>query len=141
MLYTGTLAVMTCYKCGISFAMPQDYKDRRIADHESFWCPAGHSQCFHGKSEADRLRDDLARQKHYTEQAQASASYERSEREAVTRRLTATRGVVTRHKNRISKGRCPCCSHTFKDLKTHMTRQHPKWNPIQETQTPEARDE
>ncbi len=46
-------------------------------------------------------------------------------REATERQLSATRGVVTRIKNRVGHGVCPCCNRTFGDLYRHMSTKHP----------------
>lgn len=128
-LVTISLSPITCYKCGVTFGMDRHTVAQRERDHNSFWCPNGHEQAFLGKSEAERLRDQLAREKHWREQAEARARENREEAERITRRLNATRGVVTRHKKKIAAGRCPCCSHSFKDLRKHMETQHPNWNP------------
>jgi hypothetical protein len=130
-----TLVSETCYLCGLVFAMPDRFMKERREDQHSFYCPNGHSQAY-VKSAADTLRDELAKQKHLTEQAQARAAQERDMRleanrttERVERRLRATRAVVTRTKKKIVAGRCPCCSHQFKNLRDHMAKEHPKYDP------------
>ncbi len=37
---------LTCYKCGIAFAVPRHYATRLRESGESFWCPNGHSQAY-----------------------------------------------------------------------------------------------
>lgn len=125
------MSALTCYKCGVRFDVPEQWEQKRREDHESFYCPNGHSQHFAGKSEAERLRDELAREKHRTEQAQSSADYWRREQEAAGRRVIAHKGVVTKLKKRVANGQCPCCQRSFKDLRDHMRSQHPDWNPEQ----------
>ena len=39
------------------------------------------------------------------------------------------KGVVTRTKKRIAKGKCVRCSHEFPDLATHMAEVHPDFDP------------
>jgi hypothetical protein len=132
---TITLAIEHCYLCGIPFAMPKQFQAERREDRRGFFCPNGHSQAY-VSSETSRLKDELAKQRHLTEQAEARAKSEREMRleanrstEKVERRLRATKAVVTRTKKKIVAGRCPCCSHKFKDLAVHMTTKHPDYDP------------
>jgi hypothetical protein len=134
-----TIVPVTCYKCGVLFGVPDAFKEKRLRDRQEFYCPNGHAQHYVGKTEEQRLRDQLAQQKHVAEQAQARATEawqyaeeERLRKERALRRLSATQGVVTRNKRRIAAGQCPCCSASFKDLKSHMTKRHPHWNPERE---------
>ena len=144
--FTGVAAKEYSCWCGIQFAMPANlyayYQSKNEEAHGSFsiYCPLGHGVIPAGKTqsqrEADRLRDDLAKQKHLTEQAQSHAEwYRNNAHEAnalaakVTRSLRATRAVVTRTKKKIVAGRCPCCSHKFRDLAIHMATEHPKYDP------------
>jgi hypothetical protein len=140
-LVTVTLKPVTCCNCGVLFGMDADYMAERKRDHKYFTCPNGHSQHWSQKTEAEKLRDQLTREKHLREQAQALAEHRRSRIEEeqrnaqrITRRLNATRGVVTRHKKKIAAGRCPCCSTQFKDLKRHMATRHPNWDPEKEAE-------
>lgn len=133
---TVTLAAHTCGQCGIIFGMTEKYIADRKNDHETWYCPNGHARAFTGQSEAERLRDELAREKHRTEQATARAEDEARRRrlvieqkDAVERSLRATKAVVTRTKKKIVAGRCPCCSTQFKDLKSHMATRHPNYDP------------
>lgn len=133
--FTGVAAVQVNCWCGILFAVPKSLfdhysreNDRRAGSYE-LCCPLGHKMIPAGKSEAARLRDELAREKHRTEQAQASASFWAQEHARTARSLSATKAVVTRTKKKIVAGRCPCCSHQFKDLKSHMATRHPNYDP------------
>jgi hypothetical protein len=127
--FSTTLVSVNCAACGMLFAMPEDYEKRRRDDHAPFYCPAGHNNYFPGKSVAEKLRDELAREKHRAEQAQASRDYWQKEHDSKERSLRATKAVVTRTKKKIVAGRCPCCSHKFKDLAVHMTTRHPDYDP------------
>lgn len=61
----------------------------------------------------------------------ADAALERARQNE--RRLAATKGVVTRIKNRVGKGVCPCCKRTFPNLGAHMSEKHPDWAPETES--------
>src|SRR3954469_4680313 len=109
---TVTLVHETCYRCGVHFAVPFDFMRNRRQDKESFWCPNGHSQAY-VKSEADKLRDQLAAEKHAREQAAANAKYLesrvtelRDESKRKEARINGYKGQLTRVKRRSSQGRC-----------------------------------
>ncbi len=139
--FTTTLAVEVCVECGMMFAIPVDYQRERRRDHRSFRCPSGHNQYYPDKSDVEKEREranalaaQVEAERQRRDDALKEAEYFRTQRDATQRRLSATQGVVTRHKKRIGAGRCPCCSHTFKDVKAHMQRQHPDWTPEKEVE-------
>lgn len=114
-----TFYVEVCCNCGVQFAMTQEFHDRKWNHRwENFYCPNGHGQHYLGKSEADRLRDRL---KSEQENAQFWREREASERKA----HSATKGILTKTKNRVANGVCPCCNRTFANLARHMAGQHP----------------
>jgi hypothetical protein len=132
---------MTCW-CSISFVLPMTLYDyyKRTNDEKpgsfSLYCPLGHPMIPAGKSTSDRLRDQLAAEKHAREQSEANAKYLSGrvsdlydEKGRVERKLRGTRAVVTRMKRRAVAGRCPCCSDQFKDLERHMKTKHPNFDP------------
>ncbi len=141
MIRQVTLVGLRCASCGMEFAIPDWFMQDRRNDHQSFYCPKQHLNYYPEKSALDLANDALVEEKHLREQAEARAA-SRAERLAeqhretarVARRLSATQGVVTRHKKKIAAGRCPCCSTTFKDLATHMKTRHPKWDPTKEVE-------
>jgi hypothetical protein len=57
----------------------------------------------------------------------------RADRDANRRQLSASRGQVTKIKNRVGNGVCPCCDRSFTNLRRHMSTQHPAWK-----KTPDA---
>jgi hypothetical protein len=131
-----TLNSLHCANCGLLFGITADFEARRRLDHKTVFCPMGHINVYNHQTEAERLaaelrtkNDQLAREKHWREEAEARTRDVRLEKEHVERRLRGTKSVVTRMKRRTAAGRCPCCSHQFKNLETHMKTQHPKWNP------------
>lgn len=127
--FSRTLVAQECASCGMTFAVPQDFDSRRRDDHGNFFCPSGHSQRYSGKSELEKAREELVRERARLDQACAEANYQRARAERGDRQIRARKAVATRLRNRLKSGRCPCCSHEFKDLKRHMRTEHPKWNP------------
>lgn len=123
--------VVTCPRvgCGLTFGVPIAWTARRREDHATFYCPNGHSMSYTGENDAEkakRLTDQLTRERAAHDQTVARW---RERTDSAERRLSATRGVVTRIKNRVGKGVCPCCNRTFGDLARHMAGQHPTWTP------------
>jgi hypothetical protein len=122
-----------CCTCGVLFAMPTVLLQQRRQDGQHFYCPNGHPQVFR-LSDADRLRAELdaERKRHENterllRQAEKSAEWARDERDRTRRSLSATRGELTKVKNRVRAGVCPCCNRTFQALARHMKSQHPEW--------------
>lgn len=103
-----------CITCGVMFAMPSEFQERLRENHNSFYCPNGHKMYYSGKSESEKLRDELRRK----EQELADTAIEK-------RRLENKITEVNRKLNRVHNGVCPCCNRSFKNLKRHMATKHP----------------
>ena len=114
------ICVIECASCAIDFGIGQDFQRRRREDHERFYCPNGHENVYPQESEAERLRRELERQR-------VRANGEEARRRLAERQRAAAKGQVTRIKNRVSNGVCPCCKRTFQNLGRHMAGQHPDY--------------
>jgi hypothetical protein len=114
-----TLVSHTCGECGVAFGMPDYFLRQKQRDATSFHCPNGHSRVFR-ESEADKLRKQLAAQEEETRRQR-----ERADR--TDRQLVASRGQLTKIKNRVGNGVCPCCNRTFTNLQRHMGTKHPDY--------------
>lgn len=84
---------VSCYKCGVSFWLTQQYDDQLRDCHNDFYCPNGHAQHYVAKSEAEKAKEELSRYKHKYE-------IEKSQKESLNRSNIALRGVITRQKNK-----------------------------------------
>jgi len=138
---TLTFHVLTCYCCGVAFALENGFDDRRRADGQSFYCPNGHAQAY-CESEVDKLRKKLQAEEAEKErlrkiatQEREAANHYRADRDAARRSVSAQKGIVTRMKNAAAKGRCPCCNQYFSNLRAHMDTKHPDYA---ETEEPEV---
>lgn len=125
---TLKLAVMDCANCGVIFAIPDDYDDRRRDDGHDFYCPNGHSLSYHAgdKAKIRKLEAQLEQQKN---RAQFYADMEREQRDRADRtgrQLAATRGQVTKLRKRAVAGTCPFgCRRHFVNLERHVATRHP----------------
>lgn len=119
----------TCWKCKVEYYIPPALYTAARASHKiSIYCPYGHSGVFHeGPTEEDRLRQERDRLKQQTAMLNDHLRIERENHSATGRQLSAQKGVVTRIKNRVGHGVCPCCSRNFQNLKRHMSNKHPAY--------------
>jgi hypothetical protein len=112
-----------CIECAIHFWVPRYFDSRRRADRRSFYCPNGHSQAY-TESEADKLRRERDRLNQRLAQKDDEIRHQSERREAAERAAAAARGQVTKIKNRVGRGVCPCCNRTFENLARHMVVKH-----------------
>lgn len=115
------LVTETCVNCGVPFAIP-DYMQKRLIQNQgtSFYCPSGHQQHYTGKTETQRLREQLNAQLQESTRQAENAKIERAARERAEAELA-------RHKKRSAAGTCPCCKRTFQELTRHMQTKHPEY--------------
>lgn len=114
-----------CCQCGVLFAVPREWRRKRLADRERFWCPNGHSQSFCGKTEEQKLKEELEKVERRLAQEQSASAQARSDAEHQRRRYIGMKGAHTKLKNRVAAGVCPCCNRSFGDLRKHMQDKHP----------------
>lgn len=126
-------SVGACCQCKCQMWIPDAlYEAARASGGPSgirFYCGYGHSQYFCiGESEADKLRRERDRLTQRIAEKDDEIKRQQEQRQAAERQLAATRGVVTRIKNRVGHGVCPCCNRTFGDLARHMATKHPAYS-------------
>lgn len=109
-----------CCNCGMPFAMTKDFQGRRLRDRKLFYCPKGHQQHYVGKTEEQKLREQLQRRERDLEAAQGQAIALKHQRDEVARSYRKMR-------DRVKNGVCPCCSRTFQNLMMHMKTEHPEF--------------
>jgi hypothetical protein len=121
-----TLANETCCSCGIAFAVPVDFQRRRLADHEWFYCPSGHKQHYEGKSEVDRLKDQLEAERQRTARAEESRRWAETAAKGARIAEGRAKAAKKRLEHRVNCGVCPHCQRTFSALARHIKTQHPQ---------------
>lgn len=120
--------VSPCAECKCELWITDALYDAAKCDSKiHFYCPYGHVQHF-PKSPRETAEEALRRERDRLAQRVAEKDDEirlqRERAEATERRLSAARGRVTRIKNRVGRGVCPCCNRTFSDLRRHMASKH-----------------
>lgn len=109
------LMLVECYFCGTVFGMSSILHRRFKDTGETMYCPNGHGQVF-GTTRQQQI-DALKRQLTYTE----------NDRDWYKKQLSSTKGQLTKTKNRIANGVCPCCHRQFVQLGRHMKTKHPDY--------------
>lgn len=124
-LFTNdTLTIRQCPVCFIHYAAPEDMFIRKEKDGGNWYCPNGHNIVFR-ESLADKLKRKVA-------SLESNNQYLRESKGRTERQLSAHKGQVTKIKNRIANGVCPCCKRTFADVARHMKNQHPDFATVSE---------
>lgn len=132
------MQALTCSECGILFGIPGYFQVKAQEDGRTFYCPNGHKQAYI-ESAIKRLEREKAQLVARLDQEKAASQSARDQRDHVERRLKATKGVVTRIKNRTVRGVCPCCEATFPDLELHMKEHHPEYEGKDDTESEESK--
>lgn len=117
------LQTTTCPNCHITFAAPKRMLEDARADHRiSVYCPAGHSLHWPGLTIEEKLA-----------QARAEADRERARADHNEARRKAQKAATTKARKRHAGGVCPACKRSFKQLRDHMERMHPGFDPATDT--------
>lgn len=124
--YTDVLTVLDCGECHISFAMPKNLYTRAVRTGEYFYCPNGHRIHYY-ETENAKLLKEKARLQELVEAERGRVEYWRAEQARTEKRRQVTKGQLTKTKNRIAKGVCPCCNRSFVNVAKHMETQHPAY--------------
>lgn len=117
----------TCCNCHQSFYMVRSKYDACRTKGESFYCPNGHSMHY-TDTEILRLKKELEQQKKRTEWAEQNRDSLRKDRDSIEKSRNALKGVITKTKNRIKNGVCPCCTRSFVNVRRHMATKHPEYS-------------
>lgn len=110
-----------CCVCGVVHAIPRVMWNNARNKGGYWYCPNGHHIGWDKKdsqSENDKLRGEVA-------ELQGRVERERMRTEAAKRETAAAKGQVTKIKNRVGNGVCPCCQRSFTNLRRHMDSKHP----------------
>ena len=116
----------SCATCKMEFYLPDvKYNDCKQKG-EGFYCPNGHSSVFR-ETELQKAKRELELANRQKQWAQESRDLAQKNLEKERKRSAAFKGVLTKTRNRIGNGVCPCCSRSFQNLKRHMDCKHPEF--------------
>lgn len=122
---------ITCHVCSERFGLSQDTYGVLKRSGRVFCCPFGHEAVFAaGKTEAQKLREELERERRDRQRAAQQVEYWAQEAKKERNRANGYKGHATRITKRAKAGVCICCNRSFKDLARHMASKHPTLTPI-----------
>ncbi len=110
---TIEFVVEECSECGTSFALTEFFREKRLADKRTFYCPSGHGQQYTGRPLRDQLRD-----------AERKLANSEEEKRIAAATINQMKADQRRLQNRLKAGVCPHCHRTFAQLARHMTSKH-----------------
>ena len=121
---TVVITAMRCPMCGVHYGLDEDFRQRALEDSKRGWyCTNGHSLVF-TESEADRERKAREEAERRLE-AERGWSQQLSDSLAASERtLSATKGQVTKLRNRAKNGVCAFCHRHFENVERHMKSKH-----------------
>lgn len=129
---TITFHVEQCCVCFVTFAMTKEFHHERQKDRKTFYCPLGHAQHYTNETEEQQRIRHLEMDKKRLERENAVLAEdfitESLARKEVQKKLSTTKGQLTRTKNRVAAGVCPCCTRSFVNLQRHMATKHPSYS-------------
>ena len=119
----------SCWKCKVNHSFPMHiYKAaQERAGELQVYCPNGHPWVYKSKQnirDEDALRQERDRLRQQLAQKDDEIQRQKDLKEREHNRVIALKGVITKTKNRVSAGVCPCCNRTFQNLARHMTAKH-----------------
>lgn len=112
-----------CCNCGVPFAVPAKLRKELLETHKEFYCPNGHRQHYVGKTEAERLNEQLRLKENQLAEKEKQLVIAAGNHAALKRKL----GNTERKLKRVKNGICPCCNRSFQNLHEHMKKQHPNF--------------
>jgi hypothetical protein len=123
-----------CVECGVPIVLDETFQRERRRDHRNFYCPNGHPQHYTGKSDVEKLQEQLAEKERFIENgkkrvewAEQRAARERENTKRAQRSAASYKGKLKHVKTRVGNGVCPCCNRSFTDLMRHMQTKHPTY--------------
>jgi len=111
-----TLKHVECANCGSVFGIADNLHRNLMETGATFYCPNGHAQHF-TEGEVERLKRELSR-------AESERVYYKTQ--------------LTRTRNRVAAGVCPCCNRSFENLRRHMATKHKDFAAPETTPEPDA---
>lgn len=129
MLFGETYMFSHCIECGVGYIVPYSMWKQQAEQGGTHQCINGHSQGWikGQNTEIDKIRRERDRLKQNEAYLHDKIREQKERKEEAQRRASAMKGVVTRTKNRVGAGICPCCNRSFASLAKHMAHKHPEY--------------
>ena len=111
-----------CPSCGVIYGIAEDYEKRRREDGATWYCPNGHTVTYNGTRQ--QLEKKLAQAEDRLKAEQGWAAVLSGKLETERKGHAATKGQLTKTRNRVAKGLCMVCRRHFMNVQRHMETQH-----------------
>jgi NAD(P)H-dependent flavin oxidoreductase YrpB (nitropropane dioxygenase family) len=112
---------LECSQCHVAFALSSIHNEKVIAQRETFYCPNGHRQWYPGKTEAQKVREEMQAK---LDAANATAEWAKGQVAKDAREVRKVKAKLKSHTKRIEAGVCIHCNRTFSHLARHMKSKH-----------------
>lgn len=114
-----TLTSIECGRCGGVYAINERYREKKHEEGAGWHCPYCETAWGYFRN------SKIARLEKERDAAINREQWAKERMESEIRSHRATRGQLTRVKNRVKAGVCICCNRTFQNLARHMATKHP----------------
>jgi hypothetical protein len=116
-----TLTQINCGECGGTYAINERFRLHKYENNGGWHCPYCDCQWgYFGQTQNDNLRKQLEERERELRQVKCMELNERNAR-------IAAEMSRDRLRKRVSKGVCPCCKRTVKQMAAHMASKHPTY--------------
>jgi len=97
----STLCIEHCPNCGIAFAIPENYQQRRRRDHKTFYCPSGHTQYYPQESDIDKAKRETSEAKKEADRLKQCVTHKKELLQRTEYQVRHFKGEVTKLKRKI----------------------------------------
>lgn len=102
-----------CQDCCRNFPMREEDYYELERNGDTFYCPLGHGLCITQRSVAIKFQN-----------AERTIDFKNKKVACLVKSVECLRGVQTRHRNRLLRGRCPYCGDSPMNLIKHIKTHH-----------------
>lgn len=122
------LTTFSCGTCGGVYAINELVRSQHKREGTGWHCPyCREGWGYFGDGEIDKLKESLRlSNKRADFQSRRADRQSQAARTAEYRRRAAV-GRLTKIRNKIARGECPCCGKRFQNLLEHLQKRHADW--------------
>ena len=121
---TVRIIAMQCPVCGVHYGLDEKFRQWAVDDSTKGWyCTNGHRLVF-TKSNLDCEREARQEAERQLKAERGWSEHLSTQLAETERSLSATKGQVTRLRNRAKNGICAFCHRHFENVERHMRARH-----------------
>lgn len=123
MSVTTLQMVETSCWCGLPVTVPKNLYNEAQRNGKEIFCPVGHEFVF-SNTEVERLKKEVTQLTDARDRALRQRDDAQRETRAEAKAHSATKGQLTRVKNRADRGVCQHCHRSFANVERHVRKMH-----------------